>query len=167
MIPTRAEPDPLAKLIREQAEVRLDAQQAFANAQDVRAVALLSAGATLAAGAAAVAGSALTSSSPHAAVAGGAVVAVIGFTLAAALALGALKSATFEARGYHPSDFADDQARPFADVEAEVVTALDQRLKNNAETLKARGEAFNRAAVGLLATPAVAVVVAVIVGLRS
>lgn len=155
----------IVDLIRGQGESRLANQAAFADAQDVRGSALLTAAVSLAAAATAVAcGAAALKEIGPAPIAGG-IAAAAGFTVSALLAVLAMRSTGFHAVGWYPQDFEDDLANNLSndEVKADLVLALQRRLAENKPILNRRGNTLDWSSYLMMGTPAFALVVALLV----
>lgn len=154
--------DDVVKIIVTQGEKRLDGQCAFAEVQDARGGALIGASASLAAAAVAVGAAAAELFGATSPVSIGAIIATIGFSLAAWLALWSSRACNFHSAGWYPNDFAGDveQGRTARDLEVDFALDLQHRLAQNRTALVRRGELYNRATYALLTTPVVALIAA-------
>lgn len=152
----------IVNLIREQGELRLANQAAFADAQEVRGSALLTAAVALAAAATTVACGAAALKGIGPGPVAGAVVAAAGFTLAALLAVRAMTSTGFHSGGWYPQDFDDDVANGLSQeaVQADFVLALQSRLSENKPVLERRGRTLDWSGYFLIATPLAALITA-------
>jgi hypothetical protein len=155
----------IVALIREQAEKRLENQCGFADAQDGKGGALLTASASLAAASAAVAAAGLALERDVLPLLVGTGLATIGFSLAGGLAVWALRSEGFHAVGWYPQDFEDDLARKASaeTVEADFVIALQSRLSENNQILERRGDRLNWSSYLLFGSPLAAAIAALMV----
>lgn len=155
-----AAPEAVLKIIVEQGEKRLSGQVAFADAQDQRGGAIINAAVALAAAAVALGAANITKP----ALLAGSIVAVFGFSVAASLAMWALRSRGFHSLGYYPSDFNDDLVshRNVQDLLADYAQELQHRLSQNKPILDERGALTNLATWVLLATPIAALIMAYI-----
>lgn len=155
----------IVALIRGQGEKRLENQCGFASAQDSKGSALLTAASSLAAASAAVGAACLALERDVQPLLVGTTLATIGFSVAGALALWALRSEGFHAVGWYPQDFADDldQKLPSEYVEADFVIALQSRLSENKVILERRGDRLNWSSYLLFGSPLIAALAALIV----
>lgn len=154
----------IVALIREQAEKRLEGQNAFAAALDSKGGTLLAAAASLAAASAAVAAGALGLDNPAAPLIIAGAAATLLFSASSALAAWSLRSTGFHSVGWYPQDFAGDLENRLSpgEVEADFVIALQERLSENRPILARRGDRQNLATYFLLAAPLLAGVAALI-----
>lgn len=150
--------EPVLTLIVAQGEKRLDAQGAFADAQDGRGTALVNAAAALAAAALALAGGSFTTLGLAAPLTIGGFVGFVGFTVAASLGLWALRSRGFHACGFYPDDFVEDikAGKSLAQLHEDFVLELQIRLAENKRILEGRGQWIDKAAWTMIGTPFVA-----------
>jgi hypothetical protein len=150
------------KALVQQAEKRLEAQNAFANSQDQRCAAVIGAAVAMAAGAAALAAGALSKDNHNLPLAVGAAIGAVGFTVAAAVAMWANRSRGFHSTGYFPHDFAQDldPGKTEKDLLTDFALDLQIRLSFNKGVLSARGTAANWATGMLLAAPIAALIAA-------
>lgn len=154
----------IVNLIRSQGELRLANQAAFADAQDVRGSALLTAAVALAAAATAVACGAATLKGIGPAPITGAVTAAVGFTISALLSVLAMRSTGFHAGGWYPQDFEDDLTNGLNgdELEADFVLALQHRLCENRPILDRRGLTLDWSSYVMMGTPVAALLVALV-----
>lgn len=160
------------EIVVDQGERRLAAQCAFADAQDQRASAVVNASTALAGAAVALAAGAAASMKAGRAeylsnpLVVGAAAAAVGFSIAATLALWALRSRGFHGAGYYPADFIQDVAagKERRALLIDFALELQGRLSDNRSALEGRGDRFNAAAWTLAATPVFALVVAYVSG---
>jgi hypothetical protein len=152
------------KLVLDQAQLRLEAQNAFADTQDNRASSVINTGVTLGAAAVAVAAGSFSIEQPLIPLAIGSTIAAVGFVGCSALLMWSLRSASFDSAGYFPEDFVADVSggKTSKDVTLDMVESMQRRLSDNKKRLDDRGHASN-AAIGLLiATPLVALIVSLL-----
>ena len=154
------------ELIVDQAEKRLSAQCAFADAQDQRGTALVNAAAALAAAAVALGGGSIAALGETTPVAIGGFVAMLGFTVAACIGLWALKSSGFHAVGFYPNDFTEDaqKKRTLRELREDFILDLQGRLTENGTSLDRRGRRIDRAAIAMILTPVAAMIAAYVLG---
>lgn len=153
------------KALVQQAEKRLEAQNAFANAQDQRCGAVINAAVALAAGSAALAAGALSKDNHNMVLAAAAAVGAIVFTIAAGIAMWANRARDFHSAGYYPHDFSQDlhPSKTEKDLLADFALDLQIRLVFNKSVLSRRGAMANWATGILLASPVLALAAAYLV----
>lgn len=156
--------DDVLAIVVAQGEKRLDGQCTFAEVQDARGGALISASVTLAAAALAVAVAAAEFAEARGPISLGSIVATLGFSLSAWLALWSTRACNFHHAGWYPNDFAADIAdgRTSRDIAIDFALDLQHRLSENRRALIRRGDLYNRATWVLLGTPLVALLIAFI-----
>lgn len=154
----------IVALIREQGEKRLECQNSFADALDGKGGTLLTAATSLAAASAAVAAGTLGFDEPVTPLLVAGSVATLLFSASAGLAAWSLRSTGFHSVGWYPQDFAADLENRLssAEVEADFVLALQERLSENRPILSRRGDRQNWAGYLLLAAPFIASVLALL-----
>ncbi|WP_438852965.1 hypothetical protein [Brevundimonas nasdae] len=152
--------DGVMAIVVMQGEKRLEGQCAFAEVQDARGGALVGASVSLSAAAVAVAVGGAQLVGLGGPVSVGAVIATLGFSLSALLALWSGRACNFHAPGWYPNDFKDDIAtgRTVRDLEVDFALDLQHRLSQNRTALIRRGDLYNWATYCLLGTPIAALV---------
>ncbi|MNS62960.1 hypothetical protein D3C72_960430 [compost metagenome] len=156
--------DDVVKIIVTQGEKRLEGQCAFAEVQDSRGGALIGASVSLAAAAVAVGAAAAEIVGVISPICVGAIVATVGFSTAALLALWSGRACNFHAAGWYPNDFADDVelGRSAREIEIDFALDLQHRLSENRTALIRRGELYNSATYALLGTPLAALIFSIL-----
>lgn len=137
-----------------QAERRLLDQNSFAQAADARAATITGAASALAAAAAGLLGVSLATTINWPLVVGSGIGAV-SFAVAAHRALESARCLEFHPAGYPPSAFQMDiaESKSRAEVEAEVLEDLSERLEFNRSILEQRGAIIESAMHRLWSTP--------------
>lgn len=158
--------DAILKLITAEAQKRLDGQVSFANSQDARAGFLVGASVSLAAASAGVAVAAAQFKQAGTVIIAGALIATVGFTTAAVLALWASRACNFDSPGWYPNDFASDlrDGRSERAIAQDIVLDLQIRLRRNRNALVKRGNLYNAATWALLVTPLASLLAAYFAG---
>lgn len=158
--------DDVVTLIVAQGEKRLAGQCSFAEVQDTRGAALISASVALAAAAAALAAAGVQLTGGMSRVAWAGAVATVGFSASAFLALWSTRACNFHSAGWYPNDFADDVSakRSVAEMTIDFAFDLQHRLSENRTALVRRGNLYNAATITLLGTPLAALMAALMTG---
>lgn len=153
----------LLDLILSEANQRLGAQNAFAQAADQRASLLSGANAALCAAAVGVFAQSLVSAKDLPVLVS-AIVAAIGFGVATWLAMRSAKCADFHPPGFYPLDFTDDlkTGKSFHEIRSEIAAIYDARIDFNGRKLVWRGKQTDRSTQAMLVTPVLTIAAAFI-----
>ncbi len=143
-------------LILDQANQRLGAQSAFAQAADQRASFLTGAGCALSAASVGVCAQSLSQSTLMPLTVG-ALIAAVGFAVSAWFAMRSGRCVDFHPAGYYPKNFLNDlrAKKSYHRIRAEIAEEYNERLDFNGRQLVWRGRQTDRAAFLMFASPLV------------